>query len=203
MRTFAFLLALLLLGASALPPAYADTALFEDPRALAAVEHFARTWAATKSAAYRIVKTERLRSGKTVVEELAVKYQKPGRVYVRMVRPIARREMIYDRTRDRKKLIVHNGQFPDLTLRLDIFGMLATADQHHTIDNLGFGQALAIFQSALEQARREGHGERLEYAGEGEFAGRKVHKVAMLTGRRPAREEVARDESLFEFARRV
>jgi outer membrane lipoprotein-sorting protein len=204
MRTFPCLVAAALLVAAAVPLAQADDPLFTDPRALAAVDHFARTWGAARSAAYRIVKTERLRSDKVVIEELAIKYQKPGRVYVRMVRPVANREMIFDRTRDKRKLVVHNGQFPDLTLRLDIRGMLATNDQHHTIDNLGFDQSLDVFQGALAEARREGHGERLEYAGEGVFAGRKVHKVVMLTGRKKARDEPAReDESLFEFARRV
>jgi outer membrane lipoprotein-sorting protein len=200
----ASLLAAALLTAVALPIVRADDPLFTDPRALAAVDHFARTWGAARSATYRIVKTERLRSDKVVIEELAIKYLKPGRVYVRMVRPVPNREMIYDRTRDKRKLVVHNGQFPDLTLRLDVRGMLATNDQHHTIEQLGFDQALLTFQTALAEARKEGHGERLEYAGEGVFAGRKVHKVAMLTGRKQAREEVAReDESLFDFARRV
>jgi outer membrane lipoprotein-sorting protein len=181
----------------------AEEALFTDPRALAAVEHFERTWKAARTVSYRIVKTERLRNDKSVVEELAIKYQKPGRVYVRMLRPIAGREMIYDRTKEKNKLTVHNGQFPDLTLHLDIHGMLATKDQHHTIDNLGFDAAMNIFRSALEAAKKEGHGERLEYGGEGVFAGRKVTKVIMNTGKRPARHEPARDESLFAFAARV
>jgi outer membrane lipoprotein-sorting protein len=204
MRSFVFLLAPVLLLAAALPLARADDPLFTEPRALAVVEHFARAWGAAHSATYRIVKMERLRSGKVVTEELAIKYQKPGRVYMRMLRPVAGREIIYDRTRDRRKLVVHNGQFPDLTLHLDIRGVLATIDQHHTIEQLGFDPALEVFETALSEARRAGHGERLEYAGEGVFAGRKVDKVAMLTGHRKAREEVAREnESLFEFARRV
>jgi outer membrane lipoprotein-sorting protein len=178
--------------------------LFVDPRALAAVDHFERTWKATKAVTYRIVKTERLRNDKVVVEELAVKYQKPGRVYVRVLRPVKGREMIYDRTKNRKKLNVHNGQFPDLTLNLDIRGMLATNDQHHTIDNLGFAQALHVFRKALDEAQKTGFGERLEYAGETTFAGKPVHKVMMLTGKRPARHEQAKeDESLFDFAERV
>src|SRR5688572_22674156 len=188
----------------ALPLSASNEPLFVDPRALAAVDHFERTWRSIKAVTYRIVKTERLRSGKVVVEELAVKHQKPGRSYVRMLRPVNGREMIYDQKKNRKKLVVHNGQFPDLTLNLDIRGMLATNDQHHTIDNLGFEQALHVFRSALREATKQGFGERLEYAGETTFAGRPVHKVMMLTGKRPARNEQAKDdESLFEFAERV
>lgn len=187
-----------------LPLAAEGDPLFVDPRALAAVEHFERTWRAAKSATYRIVKKERMRSGELITEELAIKYQKPGRAYVRMIQPIAGREIIYDRTKNPKKLVVHNGQFPDLTLKLDIYGGLATKNQHHTIENLGFDQALTIFRKALEEAKREGHGERLEYAGEGTFAGRRVHKVVMRTGKRKAKRVTAReDESLFAFAERV
>ena len=204
MRAF-FVASLLIVGSVfALPLHAEEEPLFVDPRALAAVDAFERTWQATKALTYRIVKTERLRNDKVVVEELAIKYQKPGRAYVRMVRPVKGREMIYDRTKNRKKLMVHNGQFPDLTLNLDIHGMLATNDQHHTIDNLGFDQALHVFRSALEEAKKHGYGERLEYSGETTFAGRPVHKVTMLTGKRPARSVEAReDESLFDFAARV
>jgi outer membrane lipoprotein-sorting protein len=204
MRAF-FVASLLILGSLfTLPLLAEEEPLFVDPRALAAVDQFERTWHATRALTYRIVKSERLRSDKLVVEELAIKYQKPGRAYVRMVRPVKGREMIYDRTKNRKKLTVHNGQFPDLTLNLDIHGMLATNDQHHTIDNLGFDQALHVFRSALAEAQKHGYGERLEYAGDTSFAGRPVHKVVMLTGKRPARSVEAReDESLFDFAARV
>src|SRR5689334_3611990 len=115
-----------LLLAAALPLARANEGLFLDPRALTALDKFQETWGRAKSATYRIVKVERLRDGDTVTEELAIKYQRPGRAYLRMLRPIEGREMIYDPTKDRKKLTVHNGQFPDLTLRLDIHGSLAT-----------------------------------------------------------------------------
>ncbi len=185
-------------------PASATEGLKLDPEALAAVERFERTWQRTQSATYRIIKSERLRKGKVTVEELQIKLRKPGQVYVRMVRPIAGREILYDRVQSPRKLTVHNGQFPDLTLNLDVRGMLATADQHHTIEALGFDQAVSIFRDALNAAKRAPHGEYLQYGGERTFAGRKVDYVVMNAGKRPARQEVARDgESLFDFADRV
>ncbi len=175
-----------------------------DPEALAAIERFERTWQNAKRLTYRIVKSERLRKGKTVVEELHVKLRKPGQAYVRMARPIAGREILYDRVKTPRKLTVRNGQFPDLTLNLDVRGMLATSDQHHTIEALGFDQAVQIFRDALNAAKRAPHGEYLEYGGERTFAGRKVDYIVMNAGKRPARKEVARDdESLFDFAARV
>jgi outer membrane lipoprotein-sorting protein len=185
-------------------PAQATEGIKLDSPALAAVERFEATWRAATSATYRIIKTERLRKGKTVVEELKIKLQKPGRVYVQMVRPIEGREILYDRVRDPRHLTVHNGAFPDLTLNLKIDGMLATHDQHHTIEDLGFDQAVEVFKSALAAATREPHGEWLQYGGERTFAGRAVDYVIMNAGKRPARKEVAReDESLLSFARRV
>ena len=185
-------------------PAGASEGLKLDEPALAAVDRFESVWRAAKSATYRITKSERLRKGKVVTEELAVKLRKPGNVYVRMVSPIAGREILYDRVKTPKKLTVHNGAFPDLTLNLDVRGMLATHDQHHTIESMGFDQAVQIFKTALATAQREPHGEYLQFAGERTFAGRPVSYVIMNSGKRPAREEVAHaDESLFAFAQRV
>jgi hypothetical protein len=121
-----------------------------------------------------------------------------------MLRPIAGREILYDRVRDPRRLTVHNGQFPDLTLNLNINGMLATHDQHHTIEALGFDQAVQIFKDALAAAKKEPHGEWLQYGGERTFAGRAVDYVIMNAGKRPARKVAAEeDESLLAFAKRV
>jgi outer membrane lipoprotein-sorting protein len=185
-------------------PVGASEGLTLDAPALAAVDRFESTWKAAKSATYRIIKTERLRKGKVVTEELAIKLRKPGHVYVRMLRPIAGREIIYDRVKTPRKLTVHNGAFPDLTLNLDVRGMLAAHDQHHTIEALGFDRAVQIFRTALAAAKKAPHGEYLQYAGERTFAGRPVSYVIMNSGKRPARTEVAEaDESLFAFADRV
>jgi outer membrane lipoprotein-sorting protein len=204
-RAWALALCAVLLGAGSLGSVQAASeGLTLDAPALAAVERFESTWRAAKSATYRIIKTERLRKGKTVVEELAIKLKKPGHVYVKMVRPIAKREILYDRTKNPRRLTVHNGQFPDLTLNLDVRGMLAMHDQHHSIEALGFDQAVQVFRDALAAARKAPHGEWLQYAGERTFAGRKVDYVIMNSGKRPARrEEALEDESLFDFAERV
>jgi outer membrane lipoprotein-sorting protein len=204
MRIFASLsLALLFAAAWTGLPVHANEGIKLDPQALAAVERFESTWRNAKSATYRIVKTERLRNGKVITEELKIKLRKPGSVYAYMVKPIAGRELLYDRVKTPTRFKVHNGAFPDLTLNLDVHGMLATHNQHHTIEDLGFDQAVQVFRSALTAARRAPHGEHLEYAGERTFAGRAVDYVIMHSGARPARKELARDESLFAFSERV
>jgi outer membrane lipoprotein-sorting protein len=175
-----------------------------DPRALSVVDSFEAKWKATRTASYRLIKRERLRSGKVVVEELAVKLRRPGAVYLHMHSPHRGREVIYDARRDRARLTVHPGHFPDLTLRLNIQGALATIDQHHTIDDMGFDQVQTVLRWVRAAAEQKPMGERLEYAGEGEFDGRVVDKVVFVAGQRRARSEVARDnESVFAFADRV
>jgi hypothetical protein len=196
----AVLLAFGFRGAKAAP----EDTLFLDPRSLAVIDRFEQTWNNAKTARYRIIKTERMRDGKVVTEELDVKLDKQKRVYLRMRRPIAGREILYDRSKDPHKFWVHPGHFPDVTLRLSIRGALATHDQHHTIESIGFDQALFVLRSAMKVARAAPRGERLEYWGKSQLHGRTVEHVAMLTGHRQARNEVANDdESLFAFAARV
>ncbi len=175
-----------------------------DPQAMRVVERFEAAWRTAQSISFRDVKTERLRHGKVVTEELAVKYQRPGRVYLRTLRPQPGQEVIYDRARNTKRLTVHPGRFPDVTLSLDIEGLLATRDQHHTVASVGFDAALHILRSAIERARREPYGDHLAYAGSTTFDGHEVDRVVMHAGRHPGRKVVARaDETLLSFARRV
>ncbi len=202
----ACLVAFVLLLCLALDPrAHADGAEFHiDPRAIRIVERFERVWKTTRSVTFRDVKTERLRNGKVVTEELTVKYQSPGRVYLRMLRPRVGQEVIYDRTKDPKHLTVHPGRFPDLTLSLDIEGLLATHEQHHTVAAVGFGKALHILRAGIERAKREPYGDNLDYGGKSTFDGRSVEKVTMRAGNHPPREVQALDnETLLSFARRV
>ncbi len=177
---------------------------FVDPRAIRLVERFEAAWRAARSVSFRDAKTERLRNGKVVSEELQVKYQRPGRAYLRMLRPREGQEVIYDRTKNTKQLTVHPGHFPDLTLSLDIEGMLATRDQHHTVASVGFDQAMHILRSAIERAKREPYGDRLEYGGKSVFDGRIVERIVMRAGTHPPSQVAARPgETLLSFARRV
>jgi len=175
-----------------------------DPRSVAAVERFAATWHAARTATYRDVKQERTRAGKLLLEELRIKFQRPGRAYFYMLRPVRGREIIYDTSRNRRELLVHPGSFPDLTLSIDIWGVLATRDQHHTMAEIGFDAVVEVLRADVERARTDPQGEQLQWSGARRFDGREVDVVTLLSGARPRREEPARDkESLFAFARRV
>jgi hypothetical protein len=175
-----------------------------DPQALRAVERFASTWERTRAVTYRDVKQELLRDGKLSVEEVRIKFQRPARAYLFTVRPVRGREILYDRSKDPRKMKVHTGRFPDMTLSIDIFGSLATRDQHRTLSEVGFDEALRALRADILRAERDPHGEQLQWLGQGTFDRRRVDRIAFVAGQRPARRERARArESLFAFAERV
>jgi outer membrane lipoprotein-sorting protein len=174
-----------------------------DPKAEALLDRFASQWAATKTLTYRFVKTERMRDGKVIVEEARVKLRTPNTVYIGALKPHAGQEVIYDPKRDRRKLVVHPGTFPDVTVRLDIYGGTATKGQHHPVSHSGFDYTLRTIRSSVKAAKASPADERLEYRGPGKVNGRAVEIIALHAGTRGPRKAMAKDdESLFAFAER-
>jgi len=181
--------------------AHGDTLL--DPRAVAIVERFASLWRATRGLTYRDVKSELLRDGKLTHEEVRIKLQPPDRAYLYTLRPVRGREIIYDRRKNPRQILVHPGHFPDITLSLDIEGSLALRGQHHTMAEVGFAETLRALLVDLARIRRDPHGERLSWVGTKRFDGHAVEVVALVSGDRTARREPAKaGESLLAFARR-
>lgn len=174
-----------------------------DPKAEALLARFAERWAATKTLTYRFAKRERMRDGKVIEEQARVKLRAPNTVYIAAVKPRVGQEVIYAPARDRRRLVAHPGTFPDVTVRLDIHGGLATKGQHHPVSHSGFEYTLRTIERAVKRAKAAPAGERLEYRGAGVVHGRKVEIIALHTGTRPPRKAMARDdESLFAFAER-
>ena len=198
---FGFFLAAGILVAA--PSLSADSASF-DPRAVALIERFAEAWKKTPGATFRVSKIERLRDGGERFERSFVKLKKPGMIYMAIEKPRAGTEALYVLARDPDKLIAHRGHFPDVTVKLDIHGGLALRDQHHPISHTDLQYTIDILRSALERARREPRGERLEYGGKGEVDGRPAKIVRLYGGNRPVElVRARRSEKLFDFAARV
>lgn len=175
-----------------------------DPRAEACVERFERTWSATRDVTYNMVKLERLKNGRTIREEIRIKFRKPKTLYVAQLKPATGQEAIYDPRRDPDELLAHPGRFPDFTVSLDIYGRYATKDQHHPVSHIDFGYTIAMIRRLIDGARVSPHGERVEFLGVERLDEREVERIRLVGGRAPWRREAAKDdESVFAFAERV
>lgn len=177
----------------------------EDPRAVAAIERFESAWQATSTLRYRLLKRERVKSGATIEEEALIKWtRRPACVYLAAKKPREGQEVIYCAERDGRELIVHPGRFPDVTLKLDLGGSLATRNQRHPITHVGFDYTLAMIRASRERAKREPHGEQMLYDGSRNVRGRRGIVVTLLAGSRAATTVTARKgDTVLSLAERV
>lgn len=161
-------------------------------------------WDAVQTMSYRLRKEERLRHGELVVEEVFIKLRKPDSFYIAALAPRRGQEVIYVGARDRKRLIVHPGRFPDFTLRLDIRGSLTTRRQHHTVAHSGLQYTLDNLRESLLAARQGATQGELLYGGKTVLFGWPAQIVVMAAADNDIVPLRAReDETLIAFGERV
>ncbi len=159
------------------------------------LQRFFDAWAQVRSVSYRLHKVERMRDGEVVREAVDVKLRKPLAVYAAAILPRRGQELIYDQQVNADELVVHPGHFPDITLRLDIHGGLATKRQHHTIEHSGFDYLIWALRRAPAK---------VSFTGESTLFGRPVQRLLVEANQVGTRWLHARDgETLFMFAQRV
>jgi outer membrane lipoprotein-sorting protein len=163
-----------------------------------------RAWKAVDTLSYRLNKTERLRNGELVREAAFVKLRKPDSYYIAALEPKRGQEVIYVGRRDKARLVVHPGHFPDITLRLSVRSALATERQHHLVTHSGLQYTLDGLRRSLRAAQTAGDGSSVVYHGTAEVGGRACHVVELIAGRAKPKRVAAREgETLFDFAARV
>jgi outer membrane lipoprotein-sorting protein len=178
--------------------------LVVDPEAESLANRMDAAWARVDTLTYRFNKTERMRDGAVIVEEVAVKLKKPLLLYIAALLPQPGQEIIYDPRTDRERFAVHPGSFPDITLHLAIDGSLATRGQHHLLTHAGLGYTIGTLKAGIARARKEEEGGVLHYVGSTTLWGRKAHMIRFEAGDLTSLEIMAReDETLFAFATRV
>ncbi len=101
----------------------------------------------------RIRKRERFgRELKT--QEFIFKFRHPFQVYIRYIQPCRGREAIFVKGKNRNRIKVHKGCFPDITTSIQPTGKLALKDNHHPIYHFGLGYLMELaarsFNTALE-----------------------------------------------------
>ena len=175
-----------------------------DPAALALVERTQDAWAKVDTLTYRFNKTEQMRDGEVIVEEVAVKLKKPLALYIAAILPRPGQEIIYDSRRDPNRFVVHPGRFPDVTLHLDPRGSLATRGQHHLLTHAGLSYSLETLRRGIRRSQKADEGGALRYLGTTTLWGRKVEIILFEAGDvTPLLVGAYEDEPLFDFAARV
>ncbi len=175
-----------------------------DPNAKALLDTMVARWNAVSSATYRIHKTERMRDGEVVVEEVAFKFKRPGQMYLAAILPRVGQELIYNAKRSRDEFTVHPGRFPDVTLNLSLTSSLALERQHHQVLHSELGYTFAMLSRDLARAEREGAAGAVRYQGANTVRGRAVEIITVeLSALPPLRVQAQAGESLFAFAERV
>ncbi|MCC6808626.1 MAG: DUF1571 domain-containing protein [Deltaproteobacteria bacterium] len=175
-----------------------------DPKAKELLDQLQKSWNETKTATYRMKRMERMRNGKEIREEAAIKFRKPNEVYIGCINPCGGQEVIYSETKNPKQLRVHPGKFPDVTLWLDVHGDLTTKNQHHVIYHTDLGYALGVIRKAWKAMEADPQGEKAEYGGPVTRQGRQVELVRLLAGNRPpTRVEAKKGETFLDMGRRI
>ena len=130
-----------------------------DAEALAALESMSRASAAVQDYTMLLVKRE-LRGKELEPEEtLAVKWQRPQRIYLRELEgPREDQEVLYVPGVNKNRIKVHKGSFPDVTVNLDPYGPTAMAHAHHAVPEVSLVRLVDLIEDNAARARAKGFG---------------------------------------------
>lgn len=91
---------------------------------------------------------------------LRMKWARPYKLYVAYLgEKMDGREVIYVPGRHGGELVVHNGSFPDITVKLDPRGDMAMEGNHHPVDEVALTHFVKVVADNLERALRRGEGQ--------------------------------------------
>ena len=108
---------------------------------------------------YRGEFTKKERFGDEVkTERMLFKFARPFKVYLKYIDPYPGQEAIYVRGRNKNRIKVHKGSFPDLTFDLDPYGRLAMAESHQPIMTFGLERQIQIMSRLRRKAKRRKEG---------------------------------------------
>ncbi|MBW8051077.1 MAG: DUF1571 domain-containing protein [Cytophagales bacterium] len=90
--------------------------------------------------------------GKMIEQKMYVKWMRePFKIYVKQAYPNEGVEILYVSGANKDKALVAPNSFPWFNLKLDPYGDLMRADQHHTIFGIGFDKTVSILESLLKK----------------------------------------------------
>ncbi len=181
------------------PPAHAPHRY--DPEAIAALDAMEQAGAKVNDYTMHLVKRE-LRGAKLEPEEtLVIKWQRPQRIYIHAIKgPTEGEEVIYVPGRNKDRIKVHKGTFPDITLNLDPYGSLAMAHAHHPVPEISLVRLIDRVLDNTRRAKKKDEGS-LVFEGEETLFGRacvKVESTAPPTGTTPT---IEKGQTLWDISR--
>ena len=147
-----------------------------DPEAL--IRGLVGAWNRTTDCTFTFHKVERLKSGRFSDQlYVASVRREPLSIYMKVLVPTPGREGIWREGWNDGKVRVHLGTFPDLTVDVDPHAPIAMRNQHHAVDEMGFGVISETLGRMLDRARDLGHPAALRYLGSPELWGKVVDRV--------------------------
>ena len=172
-----------------------------DAEALDALAAMERAAAATNDYTARLVKRELRGSVLTPEETIAVKWQRPQRVYLHEIAgPREGEEILYAPGWNKDRIRVHGGTFTSVKLNLDPYGNLAMAHAHQAVPEFGLIPVVARMLNSVRRAQAKNEGS-LVFGGRESALGRpalKLEATAPPTGTTPT---IEKGQTLWDIAR--
>jgi hypothetical protein len=167
MRVFPLLLLLFYLTVS-----YAQQASCKE-----IVERMIKAIDETKTLSFNFKQLARVNSSIKKSELNARIQVNPRKIYIHMVYPKERIELLYNAEKSNKVLVKPNS-FPFIPIELDPYSNLLREDNHHTIFELGFTFMGSVIKQAVTMAGKD-FDKYFEYKGTVNFDGRDCHAVVI------------------------
>jgi len=150
-----------------------------------------------------LVRQERHGAGLEPERVYQLKWARPHSVYLRKLNPPQLgQEALYVEGRNRNRVRVHKGSFPDITVNLDPRGALAMSGNHHPISEVGMVHIVRLISDNVLRARRRGEGTIVAMGSE-VVAGRPSVRVRLESPSKSRTVVLGQGETLWELARRT
>ncbi len=126
------------------------------------------------------LKQERIRGTLLPLAKIELRFQLPFKVYMAWQEPHPGRTLVYVEGKNRNRMQVNpGGALQMLRLSLDPSSRLATRNDHHTIQQAGLGNMIALILGQYRRGMKEGQ-MTLRSRGDGEVDGRSAHHLILL-----------------------
>lgn len=172
-----------------------------DPQALAIVDAMKGAADGIHDYTMTLVKRELGFHGMEPQETIAIKWQRPQRIYLHALKgPHEGQEVLYAPGWNKNKIKVHPGSFPDITLNLNPYGRLAMAHSHHPVPEVSLVRFVDLVAGNVAKAHERGVGS-LRLVGRETVFGRPcvhIEATTVPTGTSPT---LKKRQTLWDIAR--